>query len=89
MEWKPILKPPDSVNVDEIISVIESEIAIHDLRGKYEEALARALLARHNAMFAKRQREILVLQLTIECRRKIQEGNVKMDTRLIPKQRRV
>lgn len=68
VEWKPIPTHPDGTNLDEIISLMHSEIILHNIREKYKEAIARRLLARYNAMFARRQRETLELQSRIECR---------------------
>lgn len=52
--------------MDEIISLIVTEISLHKTREKLEETIAATLLARHNAMFTRRQRVIVLLQPKVE-----------------------
>jgi hypothetical protein len=70
VERNPVPEYPLGADTDEMVSLINGEIALYEIRERYEESVGRALLARYNAMVCRQQKEALIVKSRIEGRRK-------------------
>lgn len=69
-DWISPPEHPHGAEINEIMHLLEGEMALYEMREMYEEAACRRLQARYNARICRQRREVLRIKLGMEERRK-------------------